>query len=236
VAHFQHLIEVVASFGVRYAPKEECLTVPELLKLLESARRRIESANSLLPDYLSAVLSRKEAFADLPLRAKRVGSIAGVCDINPPTQSQIREVVRELQAFRPKGYRGAMACQLSYGEQTERFNRLIELVEAQPYYNPAESDLSPSKLKVFSKVLSALNEHVSALEPPLLEARRRRDEMLYGAAGLTERAQAVKEYVKVTFGESSQRYRKVKRIKLANREVPPSGGSTVSLPSGGLHG
>jgi hypothetical protein len=225
VAHFRLLIDVVMSFRNKYRPTVERLAIPELEGLLENAARTIEEVDRLLPASLSADSKRHEAFADLPLRATRVGATAKICDLDGEVLTRIEEVVRKIHGTRHKRIQPddegthVSVSQVSFAEQIEHLKQLTDLVEPQPNYHPEEEGISVADLRKYILVLTDLNNEALATIPDLTEARRLRNEVLYAPkTGMIDTALAVKEYVKAVFGANSPQYKEVNHISFRNRQ------------------
>jgi hypothetical protein len=226
VGHFQLLIDVVMSFGNKYRPTLDRLTVPELERLLENARRTIEEVDRLLPSALSAESKRHDAFADLLPRATRVGAAARVSDIESEVLTRIEEVVRKIHGTRHHRVKPddegnhVSVSQVSFSEQIEHLRQLVDLVDTQENYHPDEEDITSSALRKYALVLADLNNHALATIPPLTAARQERNEVLFAPkTGLIDTALGVKDYVKSVFGSNSPQFKEVNHISFHNKKV-----------------
>jgi hypothetical protein len=227
VAYFRQLIDVVESFGGGggdYRPSNEKLTVPELTVILENAYHTIEEVDRLLPEYLTAESNRHDVFANLPALATRVGAIAKVSNIPTLVLTYIEEVIRKIHGVRHHRIKPddeshhISVSQVSYNEQVEHLNQLIDLVESQPNYSPVEGDLTTHALHHYALDLAGRNNNILLIEPRLAAARQARNGVLYGPkTGMIDTALAVKEYVKAVFGANSPQYKEVNHIHFHTR-------------------
>jgi hypothetical protein len=225
VGHLRQLIAVVEVFGERYAPANTRLTVSALTQLADAAKEGIAQVSRMIPPCVEAEWNRHEAFARLSPLATRIGATAKAGDIKPAALAQIEELVHKIHGrsrHRVKPDEGGnhfSATHRSFTEQIERLTQLIELVEAQPGYQPSVADLTPPALRLYAGELSRLNRMAFTAESALTAARRERDEILYApVTGMTDTALAVKAYVKGVFGAQSHEFREVNHISFLNRK------------------
>ncbi|MDR1223656.1 MAG: hypothetical protein LBL07_12385 [Tannerella sp.] len=228
--HFDLLINVCKGFGQSYDPVPVNLQIGSLMYQLETVKKSITAVDVAIPVYLVAEGARMKKFALLAPLATRVQAVAGVLGLPDAVIVHIKEVVRKIRGQRAhkiepapepnsEPARHISVSQVSFDEQIEHLNRLIALVESQPAYTPAESDLSVDALKTLLNEMRSTNSDVMAAEVPLTNLRQERNKLLYAPkTGMIDTALAVKEYVKAIFGASSPQYKEVNRIQFRNRK------------------
>ncbi|MDR1097216.1 MAG: hypothetical protein LBL57_03700 [Tannerella sp.] len=229
--HFDQLIAVCKNFGPSYDPVPENLKIGSLMYQLEIVKKSITAVDVAIPAYLVADGERMKKFALLPPLATRVQAAAIVLGLPDAVIVHIKEVVRKIRGQRAhklepspdpnsEPARHISVSQVSFNEQIEHLNRLIALVESQPAYTPAESDLSVDALKTLLDEMRTTNSAVMAAEAPLTNLRQERDKLLYAPkTGMMDTALTVKKYVKAVFGASSPQYRTVNQIQFKNKKI-----------------
>ena len=98
--------------------------------------------------------------------------------------------------------------------QIDHLEKLIELVDVEPKYNPNEIPLQIATLTNYKTQLETINTAVKNSYTPYSNAMIARDKKLYDpATGLVARAQLVKNYVKSIFGASSPEYKQINKLR-----------------------
>jgi hypothetical protein len=106
------------------------------------------------------------------------------------------------------------AAQLSYDQQIEHLNALIELLKSETTYTPNEPDLKTATLSTLLANLKTANTNVSTSFVAVSNARIARNKTLYNAkVGTVEIAQAVKDYVKSVYGATAPEYKQIRKIQ-----------------------
>jgi hypothetical protein len=230
VGHFDRLIDACESFGASYRPVPQNLLIPALRAQSEAVKAAITAVDSALPAYVAAEGARYAKFALLPPLATRVQAAAAVLGLPESIIVHIKEVVRKIRGQRaqklpdnpPEGdtEKHISVSQKSFDEQIEHLNQLIALVDSQPAYVPAETDITVASLKIFLEDMRALHSAAVAAGFPVDAARQHRNELLFAPqTGMMPTGLAVKEYVKAAFGASSPQYKEVKPITFKNRKL-----------------
>jgi hypothetical protein len=104
--------------------------------------------------------------------------------------------------------------QQSYDMQIDHLEKLIELADVEPKYNPNEIPLQVATLNNYKTQLETINTAVKNIYTPYSNAMIARDKKLYDpATGLVAIAQLVKNYVKSIFGASSPEYKQINKLR-----------------------
>jgi hypothetical protein len=226
VGHFQQLIDVCEGFGTYYNPNPRELRIASLKAQLSGIQAAIDAVDMALPVSQVAEDVRHKKFAIMPPLATRVQASAIIQGLPDAIIVHIKEVVRKIQGRRahalkpePEGAKKHISVsQVSFNEQIEHFNRLIDLVASQALYKPTEGELKVAALKQLLSEMREANNAAMAAEVPLANARRERDRLLYASkTGMMDTALLAKEYVKSVFGASSPQYKEVLHIKFHNK-------------------
>jgi hypothetical protein len=233
IGHFQMLIGVCDGFGIRYKPQSPALQIPAMQVQLTGVQDAVKNVDALVPVYVTAESARRDVFALMPPLATRVQAAAAVADLPEAIMTHIKETVRKIRGRRAKKIsdddaaqdgntpvKHVSVAQLSFNEQIEHFNQLLELVASQPSYAPSETELSVPSLRMLLGNMRNTNNAVMAAATPLTTARQARDLLLFAPkTGMIDTALAVKLYVKAAFGARSPEYREVNHISFRNRKI-----------------
>jgi hypothetical protein len=226
VAHFRQLIAVLETFGSKYDPSNERLKVPEMDALRQDVLESIERVDTLIPNLIIAESKRHEEFAKLPGLVTRISGIAKASGFDKGILAHVEELVRKIHGTRHTRIKPdnegthVSVSQVSYNEQVEHINRLINLLDTQSAYQPPETDLSIVGLRIWAHALDNLNADVAHQAPRVAEARKQRNDLLYAPeTGMMATAHAAKEYVKGVFGATSPEYTEVNHIHFRGRKL-----------------
>jgi hypothetical protein len=229
VAHFQELIDICEGFGTYYNPQPRELRIASMKAQLADIRTAIDAVDTALPVSLNAEDVRRKKFAALPPLSARVQASAVIQELPEAIIVRIKEVVRKIQGRRahllkpepegsPDPEKHISVSQVSFNEQIEHFNQLIDLVASQPAYNPSEGELKVVFLKQLLAEMRDANDAAMAAKVPLTNVRQKRDLLLYAPkTGMMDTALRAKDYVKSVFGAASKQYKEVQHIKFHNK-------------------
>ena len=97
--------------------------------------------------------------------------------------------------------------------QIDNFEKLIELADVEPVYNPNEEPLKIVNLTNYKNELETINTAVKTAYIPYKTAMQNRDIKLYAPqTGIVDTAQTVKNYVKSVFGARSPQYKQISKL------------------------
>ena len=228
--NFRKLNDHIISFGTKYAPTDARLQLANVATVLQAADAALISLNGANPPFLQAVSRREAAFAGVPQLASRALAIAETLHLDATTIKALKELVRKLYGRRAtpkkivpenpdtevaeKEHKYISVSQLSFDQRTEHFSQFIDILKAEPVYQPAEQDLSIAGLSARLDEMRASNEAVTQAGIYLAGARNNRNAMLYAPyTGLVDVALDVKKYVKAAFGATSDEYAAIKKLE-----------------------
>ncbi|MBC7383277.1 MAG: hypothetical protein H7296_09860 [Bacteroidia bacterium] len=175
---------------------------------------RVESFKRLdkLLTYLKNSMENDEAPAELIADVKRL-----ISKIKPATKTlkSITPTPPPLPGSNDDKKTKARE-QKTFENKVTYFTELINLIELNEAYNPAEPDLSVESLTAYKDKLDSLNTTVRGNEQTLNEQRNSRDEMLQkGPDALLKVVDGVKLHVKHVFGENSNQYKQLVKFNFA---------------------
>jgi len=230
VANFQELISYVTGYGPTYNPANAAITVAALNAKEAAAATSLTAVNTALAVHTTAVNAREIAFEAFEPILARIASAAVAAGLSPEVIEDIRSIIRKLRGSRsgPKpptipddpatpedeSSTSHSVSQMSYDSRIENFEKLIELLTAQPLYAPNEADLTIAALNTRLTNMRAENLAVVNAYTPLSNSRIERNVLLYDETkGLVALAQAAKNYVKSIFGASSPQWDQISALK-----------------------
>lgn len=131
-------------------------------------------------------------------------------------EAEAKDAEKPEQANKPP--KKISVSQQSIDYIIEHFSKLTALADAEPTYNPNETDLTIINVKAFLTSMKDANNNVETAQTNLTNARIERDKILYNPeTGVSATAQQVKNYIKSVYGPSSPQYKKVNSIKFKSR-------------------
>jgi hypothetical protein len=230
IDHFNKLINGCKALGALYNPVPVNLQIPTLTIQLQDITIAVSAVDKAQAYCITAEGTRKETFSGFSILATRIQASAIVLGLQDAIIVRIKEIVRKIRGQRVRKIKidptteeqakHISVSQVSFNEQIEHLNQLIELLKSQPAYTPAEVDLSIAALDVLLDTMRTTNTNVIEAEVSLANARQERNRLLYAPkTGMIDTAFAVKEYVKAVFGSSSQQYKDINHITFKGKKI-----------------
>jgi tetratricopeptide (TPR) repeat protein len=241
VENFRKLNEHIVSFGSKYAPSDVRLQVANLNTVRTTAEASLNGINAANPPFLQAVNRRETAFVGIPQLASRALHLAETLHLDAVAIKALKELVRKLYGRRatpkkeapaPEGpdaeetedteqkHKYISVSQLSFDQRIEHFDQFIEILKAEPAYQPAEADLNIAGLSARLAEMRAANDAVTQAGILLTNARNVRNTVLYTPiTGLVGVALDVKKYVRAALGSDSGEYREIKNLEFTKIKV-----------------
>ena len=225
VSNFETMISYCTGYGVTYNPSNSDILLSELVTLYTDSKASVKLVKTTETPFNDVEGQRKLIFKPLkPLSTKVLGAIrssgapstviADAETINRKIQGKRADnsVVETPTEEAPKDK--ISVSQQSYDMQIDHLEKLIELVDVEPKYNPNEIPLQIATLTNYKTQLETINTAVKNSYTPYSNAMIARDKKLYDpATGLVARAQLVKNYVKSIFGASSPEYKQINKLR-----------------------
>lgn len=242
MANFQLLIEHVIALGPTYNPGNAAISLASLQAKFTEATAAMQSHRAVKTNFDIATNAREIQFKNLQSTTTRVINALVASGASSEVIKDARTLVRKLRGSRsaapktpaPEGGtnntegtqeppppgnangpkpKTVSVSQRSYDQMTENFSKLVQLVQAEPAYDPNEVDLVGVALnnyasELFSKT-NAVHTHVANYATSIAQ----RNEVLYAReTGLPALAHSVKAYVKSVYGASSPQYKTVSGV------------------------
>lgn len=230
VGNFESLIAFCKGYGADYNPSEISLSIAELQKKFTACQASQKTINTLIIPYSKAVNDRSLVFNPLkPLTTRLINAFLA-CKVSPNTLDNAKTYAAKIKGSRinpkqnppedPKNpnpesnNNGISVSQLSFDNQINNFELLIETLKGEPKYKPNETDLQVTTLEALLTDMRLKNSAVVNATEPLSSARITRNDDLYNeTTGLVTLAQEVKSYVKSVYGATHPKYKQISGIK-----------------------
>lgn len=224
VTNFETLIIACTGFGAPYNPSNPNITIPVLTAQHSEAKAAVKEVKTTETPFNSIEGQRKTIFKPLkPTSTKVLNALKGA---SAPTTviADAETINRKIQGKRadnkpevtPEGETPKdknSVSQQSYDMQIDHFEKLIELADVEPVYNPNEEPLKIVTLTNYKTELQTINTAVKTAYIPYKTAMQTRDLKLYAPeTGIVDTAQTIKNYVKSVFGASSPQYKQISKL------------------------
>jgi hypothetical protein len=228
ITSYSRLVGICETIGARYNPSKEAIKPAALSALLEQAQQAMNAATVAQQAYNNAVSVRRASFVEIPKLATRVFHAMAAWNAPEETLEDVQKVrrtfeyharssakkLREQNAEVPKGN---PAVQLNYEAKASNFEKLVEIVKTVPGYAPNEADLTIEALTAFHATLIGLNKHVISMQTAMLQARFKRNALLFGKEGIHGTAKTVKHYLRTAFDSNSDEFKMLNGIRFTKK-------------------
>ena len=192
--------------------------------LLSQARSAVSELTAAKVAYDRATDQREIVYTDLPKLATRLLNALAVSGASTQTIDNVRTIVRRIKGYvsadRPPIPSEAVAVAkrrargLDYASQLGNWAVLLEMLEAEAKYRPAERELRIATLKTTLSAMRAQSTAVNQAMVVLEKALQERDRVLYTQPGnLFEVSALAKGYVKSVYGTSHAWYKSAAKIR-----------------------
>ena len=224
VTNFETLIIACTGYGTPYNPSNPNITIPILTTQHIEAKASVKEVKTTETPFNSVEGQRKTIFKPLkPTSTKVLNALKGASA--PATVIADAETInRKIQGKRadntteevPTGETPSdknSVSQQSYDMQIDHFEKLIELADLEPVYNPNDEPLKIVNLTAYKTELQSINTAVKTAYIPYKTAMQTRNIKLYSPeTGIVDTAQTVKNYVKSVFGATSPQYKQISKL------------------------
>lgn len=225
VNNLETMISYCTGYGGAYNPSNSDIILSELITLHTDCKASVKLVKTTETPFNDIEGQRKLIFKPLkPLATKILGAIrssgapstviADAETINRKIQGKRADNTTEETQPGEAPKNKISVSQQSHGMQIDHLEKLIELADIEPKYNPNEIPLQIETLTNYKTQLETISTAVKNSYTPYSNAMIARDKKLYDpATGLVARAQMVKNYVKSIFGASSPEYKKINKLR-----------------------
>lgn len=230
VANLEDLISRCIGFGPQYNPSLNSIKIANLNALRTNAQIAMENDSASKIAMMIAVDNKEIVFEPLQTFATRIMNALRASGASELTIKDAQSINYKIQGIRVKPIEidentTEQAKHISVSRQSvdsmiEHYSKLIDLLSAEPLYQPNESELSIAGLNNLLNTMKSVNTAVINATTDFKNAIIARNELLYQKqTGLVFIANEVKFYVKSVFGSKSPEYKEVSRIKFTLRKI-----------------
>ncbi|MCE2997793.1 MAG: hypothetical protein ACK5RG_22080 [Cyclobacteriaceae bacterium] len=230
VEAFEKLVGVCAGCGSKYNPAQEKLQLVNMYQLLAIGQVTLQNCSDAKIEHNNAGNTREVSYQGLGKLAVRIVGELKSSGVLEQTVNDAKSALRLIKGHRTPsavkqttaGANGTAeppvkkrrARGTDYATMAQHFQLLVKTVAAEPAYQPESADLKVSALN--GKVYELLNNNSKLIQvwSSLMEARKKRDEVLYDKkTGLVSIAKAAKQKVMAIFGTTSTEYQQIAHIR-----------------------
>lgn len=239
LANFENQINGIELIDTKYKPQSPELQIPALKTLHGNCKTILAAMSKANQDYHQVTSERELAFKPLSGLCSRIHSAMIASSATQQALDNINSIARKIRGGRAKkvskpvteAVPGAAVVlpepapktisvsQRSFDKRTDRFEELVTALSLQSNYKPNEEDLTLESLQQLVETLRGKNSAVMKASNKLSVARDARNKALYGEGGLVAMAKKSKAYVKSVFGAKSSEYKRISRLRYANRKI-----------------
>ena len=230
IANFEQLIIFCQSFGALYNPTKSSLTLTELQNLHQKANDHFNQTKTQKTNFNQETNARRNTFADLKPLSTKINNAFAVCGADPLAIKNIQAINKKMQGAASKAtaaenpseetVKSISTSQQSYDRQTDHLANLIEVLQANPDYQPNEPELQLTTLQTKLETLKTANTKVVKAYTNYSNARILRNQTLYDRLiGLVQIAKEVKKYVKSVYGATSPQYKQIAGLEIKKIKV-----------------
>jgi len=225
VSNLETLVSYCTGYGVTYNPSNSDILLSELATFHTDSKASVKLVKTTETPFNDVEGQRKLIYKPLKPLATKVLSALKSSGAPSTVIADAETINRKIQGKRadntvvevPVGQTAKdkiSVSQQSYDMQIDHLEKLIELVDVEPKYNPNETPIKVVTLSNFKTQLETINTTVKNTYIPYSNAMIARDKKLYDSAkGLVARAQLVKNYVKSIFGASSPEFKQISKLQ-----------------------
>lgn len=224
VANFKKLMFRCAEFGIIYNPSNSLLTLANLKTFHTESKKCINNVSKTKSVHDEFEGERGRLFKNYKTLSTQ---IMGAVKSSGAPKSLIDDAItinRKMQGRRAPATKATTnpdgtpinrnsVSQQSFDMRIEHLDKMIELLDVEPKYNPNELHLSVEGLRSYHSELESANDRVVEAYGPYNTARTTRDRKLYTPeTGLVAIAQSVKNYVKSIYETNTPEYKTVSKL------------------------
>lgn len=228
IANFNALIKFVIDYGPKYNPSKSNLQLTKLQELKATADSYLNTVLDNKMNYSNAVNNRRESFSSINEYSTRIINALEATNATKDKVENAKFYIRKLQGKRAgsikensdsdkEAVKTKSTSQRSFDQIVQHFSGIVAVVKTESSYAPNENELKVSSLLEKQSDLIEKNDAVASANAVISNSRVDRDNLLYNEVdGLVIIGLEVKKYLKSIFGQNSNEYSKVSKIKFTD--------------------
>lgn len=219
--------DFAVSWGANYAPSNPLLVVASMSALITSADAALDDVIVKRTPWRNATADADDVFDPLSKLVTRIMKMLRGSGASESVIEDAETYARKIQGRRaePKppddpstpGDESAVsisASQMSRDQRIENFDKLIDLLESEPLYDPNEVDLQTATLNTLSNDLKTKTNGVGTTFVPYSNSLAGRDDVLYlNDNNVVKVGKLFKIYVEAAFGRTSTEWLQIKGLE-----------------------
>ncbi len=219
-------IAIVKAIGTRYQPSNDDILLAALILHLAAEKAIFKLVNEKGAIWVIKIKGRQVIFEPLDKLLTKVYNYAASTKISKNVLENIASDIKKIKGIRaiPKlkivegqptdeSVNQISAAQTGIDHTINNLDALIQILIAEPLYDPQETEISTDTLTLLLTDIRSINDAVIEAFPPFDNARIERNRLLYGAGGGKELADLVKKYIRSLFGGDSPQYHQIAALK-----------------------
>ncbi len=229
VAGLEDLIDHLEVLNPPYNPSKTLLQLSSLKAQLPPAQAAIKTISTTAPPYQLAVDAQEELFKPLGKMLTRIMNIFRSSVDNPNEVESAESLAKLMKGGSKPAKKPAEEAQTepknnkstsrrSYDSIIENFEKLIDILIANPLYKPNETEFKTATLSALLADMKAKNKAVGVLEGPLRGARLERNKLLYTpGTGIVDVGNDVRIHIRGILKPDNPHYKAILAIKFKSR-------------------
>lgn len=230
LANFNRMITFCTAYGADYNPTKIALALHSLTNQYTTCDTALQLVGTTKAAFDVTINGRQAVFANIKSLAARVVNALDASDVTEAIVDDAKTILRKIRGQRataipappdpgPTPEPGPTPTPISVSHQSydmlaNSFSQLINLVSAEPAYNPNETDLSVAGLNTTLASLLSQNGAIASVYTTYSNALIDRDNQFYSTVdSMLPIADDVKKYVKSVYGNTSPQYRQLSDLK-----------------------
>ena len=228
VGNLQTLVNHCTGLGPVYQPSQNRLKLAALNPQLAVCQAANTAVKDPLIAYNGKVSLRKKRYEPLDKLITRLLSIFLLTEALEQVKDFAKTIADKIRGKKNKppavpGQDPHSTSQQSFVMLADNFETFIGILDAEPTYAPAETELQVATLQTMLTSMNTLNNETDLAHQLLKGVRTTRNSALYAeGTGLVDTALDVKKYLKGAFGTSSPNYKAVSGLKFVRIEDDPN--------------
>lgn len=248
VANFFQLIVICTNLGAKFNPANANLSLANINSIHQSSNDAIKALDTARGSYIQAIKNRKSMFDLLNPLATRIMNALRPLNLNKGVIENLKTINRKVQGRRKyvpktnnnnntdqnpdevtantenetqndKEINKISTSQMSYDNRLANFQKMIEMLNADPQYKPNETELTIAALNDYLTQLQNANIAVIIESNNYIKNRNNRNQIIYlQDNNLYDTAMILKAYLQSVLGNNSEDYKKARKLKFSKNK------------------
>ncbi len=230
VQSFEKLLGICTGFGGAYNPGQQNLRVENLSDLLKQAQNKLLQVSIAKTNYEQAQNAREIAFIEMRAIVPRIMAELKSSRVVPQAIADALVMARRIKGYTKAEKPGAVVSEAGkatepeassrkrnsadFGNSTYYFEKLLQTLASIPGYQPTKPALQLENLNARLDQLRSASAAVVAAYAAWSNTRHERTNFMYlGPECMHDTAMAMKQQVKASFGNNSEAFALVRKIR-----------------------